>query len=230
MERTLIATTPAAMVDARFHMVDWCKARIEANEVVIADSETEHAIAVKNGWRPKAWERRMNEAKRRVDFYKKIIAALESGFYIVPNFAMHAFAIRTKAKNPSGGESDYQWEEFRQNAQILARGDGHYVSPLPAKASDREERERKDGTKYEQNVYWPEEFKEVEFPIHLAKLETMKATEKAMALQVFDEIGEARDAAQGCGDPMILGRILNPRRGRAAVTFFISWIMPLEYL
>ena len=55
----------------------------------------------------------------------------------------------------------------------------------------------------------------------------MEATERAMALKVFDELAEARDYVR-CGDPMILGHILNPRRQHPAVTFFIAWVMPLD--
>jgi hypothetical protein len=60
----------------------------------------------------------------------------------------------------------------------------------------------------------------------LAKPALMQRTATAMAQKLFDEIGVAVDSSfsgRTSGDPILLGRIRNPRRGRPDMTFFIGW-------
>lgn len=64
------------------------------------------------------------------------------------------------------------------------------------------------------------------FPLALAKPVLMERAAAAMGRKLFDEIGVAVDTqwrGRRSGDPIILGRIRNPRRGRPDITFFVGW-------
>ena len=137
-----------------------------------------------------------------------------------------AFAIRTSRVNPSGTPTKWKGTRFEQQAQVLPAGKGRYVDAAAATDSKTETITNKEGKLVKETVYFPTDFKDVMFPMEMARPEIINATEKAMALEVFDEIGIARDWRAG-GDPMILGRILHPKRNSAAATFFIAWQVPL---
>jgi hypothetical protein len=55
----------------------------------------------------------------------------------------------------------------------------------------------------------------------------MQRTAQAMALKVFDEIGVATDTVRGRsgtrGDPVLIGRILNPNPNKPALSVFLGW-------
>jgi hypothetical protein len=179
-------------------------------------------IATERKWATAAYKRRISLLQRRRAFYEKIQQALEAGYVIVPNFEMNVFAIRTDASKPKQTTSTRSWEEFRQQPRMLAAGEGDYVNPLP------EVFQKQVGQgEHTSVVYFPESFEDVDFPIALAKPALMERTAEAMAMKVFDEIGVAVDAgsriARGKGDPIILGRIRNPRENRPALTFFLAW-------
>jgi len=56
----------------------------------------------------------------------------------------------------------------------------------------------------------------------IAKPALMSKTAEAMALKIFDEIGVAVDTKGRKSDPVIIGRIKNPRQ-RPDLSFFIGW-------
>ena len=230
MERTLIATTPAAMEVACKQMAVWAKAKLADVHKELAELRQELAIAKQRKWATAGITRRLKREGKRLDFYAKIRKALEAGYYVVPNMPADAFAIRTdakKARKETTEEYVTRWD-FMQPVRMLPEGEGRYVAP---KASHRRiedtKEERSNGSTRRVKNFGSADLEPVDFPVALMKPEAMDATGKAMALKLFDEILECRDAAR-CGDPMVLGRIRNPRAGRPDLTFFIAWVMPLD--
>ena len=194
---TLIATTPHAMAGAHDQMVDWCRAKIEETEEERRELESAREIAERSNWATGTYKRRLKIAEKRIGFYRKMKAALEAGYYIVPNFIMDAFAIRTDAKRPRG-RSGHRYERFEQHPKLLAQGEGRYVSPFPSRelyAVEVDDQERQRAA--------PKAFVIPDFPVMLAKPTVMAATKRAMALQLFDEVGVSWDYA-GAADPMLL--------------------------
>lgn len=75
----------------------------------------------------------------------------------------------------------------------------------------------------------------VDFPVALVRPEILAATERAMALKIFDEIGVVHGQGtmskrQRRSDPIVIGRTLDGGKGRGYggepkhfVTFFIAW-------
>jgi hypothetical protein len=224
----LVALDRPQLESAHAQMIAWAKARRDKVDVDVDVESTSLDVAARNGWLTTPFTRRLNALARQRTFYDKIIAALEAGFAIVPNFAMNVFAIRTNAAAPRQETRDGRWNRFVQPAQLLAVGEGRYVNPEPLIVTDEQKRTNGQGNEVSTFSQWPhDEFEDVEFPLVLARPELMTSVGEAMARKLFDEIGVAVDApgraSGGRGDPILLGRLLNPRRSAPALTFFLGW-------
>jgi len=222
-----VALSPSEMTTAHEDMLRWAVSKVEEMKVQAFEFAAELDLAKRNGWRTRAFERHMKVAEARRRFYEKIVAALRAGYIVVPNFAMTVFAIRTAAGSPKGAPSAYKWDPpaFTQGAQrSLPAGAGSYVAPEPTLETWVEPAVGDDGKPFDRKWARPVDFDDVDFPLAVAKPQIMGATAQAMALQVFDEIGVTQEwAASRSGDPIVLGRLLNPRQNAPSVTFFIGW-------
>jgi hypothetical protein len=223
----LVATDDAQLRSAHGKMIDWARVRIATVEAEKTAEEESLAVAKERKWATAAFTRRIATMDKRITFYRKIESALLAGYVIVPNFEMTVFAIRTKAKAPRGGEVSRSWgNTFQQTAQQLPEGEGEYKNPLPQVWQRTDKTTDAKGEKKEVTVWWPDdEFKDIEFPITLAKPALMTKTAEAMARRIFDEVGVAVDRSNWSrrGDPIVLGRLVNPRKGASSLTFFIGW-------
>lgn len=232
----LVARDPQQMAMAKTNLAAWLRGKIqqcttEARELGDAAGE-----AVTNGWKADTLDRHEKLAKKRVDFYTKVLAAVDAGYTIVPNFPLDLFAIRVNRKTPPPKQytSGYSTEGAMQSAkeiqaQVLPVEEGRYVGTMPygLKGDYEEESGGKNVTKYFFSVT---DFTQIEFPIEAARTEVMSATAEAMALRVFDQIGICPQTRKG--DPLIIGRILGPgkRWSRKEVSFLIAWHLDLRTL
>lgn len=212
----LTATAPLEMVNAQQKLITWCDTKLsflkaESSELLEA---TDHAKKMK--WKSGTLQRQYEKSLKKISYYEKIKAALLEGFYIVPNFPIQMFAIKTKMANPKHKTLSY-WANHEQNAQELTIGSGDYQNPIPIikrkviRNSDKEE-------KYS----YPSGWDEFEFPITMAKPSIMQATTRAMALKIFDRIGIMPDIRDR--DPVIIGQIIR-KQGYSTkiVSFMIAW-------
>lgn len=209
---------------AHVQMTGWARAQQAQVSTELAEERTNLEIATKRKWATDPFKRRIARLEKRVVFFAKMGDALDAGYILIPNFDMDVFAIRTKARNPVGGTRSGRFNNFLQPAQILKKGEGRYVDPNPFVHTE-ETPDGKGGTSVHQ---WPTGIdEEISFPLAMARPMLMTKAGEAMALKVFDEIGIARDTqwrrTGTRGDPFLVGRIGNPNRQRAAVSFFIGW-------
>lgn len=222
----LAAIDNAQMRTAHAQMIDWARGKQLQCDAEKAEQQEALSVAEERKWATSAFKKRIAMLERRRVFYEKIEIALLAGYVIVPNFQMSVFAIRTKDTAPRGSVRPARWgNQFVQNPQLLKAGEGEYQNPLPPVMQRTDEvSDGKGGTK-SAKVEWPDdEFADLDFPIALAKPVLMSRTAEVMAQKVFDEIGVAVDTAtSGGADPIILGRIRNPRKGRSHISFFIGW-------
>jgi hypothetical protein len=222
-----VALSPAEMTTAHDGMRRWAESKVREMKAEVKEFQEEAAIARENKWRSGGFERHAKIAQSRLRFYQKIIDALNAGYIVVPNFAMTAFAIRTAAEAPRGGNETYTWSvpRFEQQAQPLPSGEGRYVNPVPSKETWQVQgAPDKEGKPTTHNLASPDDYVDVVFPLAVAKPQIMAAAGQAMALKVFDEIGMTDEWHNSRrGDPIVLGRLLNPRRNSPSVTFFIGW-------
>lgn len=224
MNTQIIALSPTDLAPAQQSLLGWCDQRIahwldEQREVKEA---CDHAI--QNKWKAEPFRRALQKANRKIGFYRKIRAAIEAGYLIVPNFPLELFAIRTNAESARADESTYR-KRFAQNPKHLPQGVGEYKNPLPVVYSST----RQDAKGKDEKFYWPEELsEELEIPAQLVKPEIMRAIDKARGLKLFDGIGICSDRQ---ADPIVCGQIAESSSwGAKRVTFFIAWFVDMEDL
>lgn len=239
----LSATNPEEMVECHRSAIEWAKGKIaatkaEADELVVDVNELtaayEHAKKCK--WRWDVLFAQMNKAVKRVDatlkrveYYEKLLAAFEAGYYIVPNFEVTLFAIRTDKSRPARKWARLSYSNrgnFEQEAKVLPAGEGQYVNPQPDVAKDygSEHKDEKTGvvTSGFEAIGW----KALDFPANMARLHVMDAAKKAMDHKIFDEVGFLPEDWKRNPDPLLIGRIIDPRfspYGKKRVSFIIAW-------
>lgn len=225
----LTAALPTQMVQANEALIHWCGDKIRAIRADITELAEEVAIATRNKWRTSALKKQLGLAEKRIVYFGKISQALKAGYHIVPNFPITVFAIRTE-KDPTGKPADTWWATFEQKPQVLEAGKGDYQNPFPTRYHC-EYPDEKDPTK-KKTWYYPDEWKEMEFPAAMAKPQIMRSTEEAMKLGVFDQLGVVPPARRK--DPMIIAQILDPHgtpySERNRVSFLVAWFLDTRVL
>lgn len=213
----LTATIPQEMVESQTQLIEWCNIKVASIQADVKELEQAVDHAVKSKWSASALRNQLAKAKKTLIYYVKVREALNEGYYIVPNFPVQLFAIRTKKEEPQG-YSTYWWATHEQDSQQLQQGEGEYRNPFPViqrtKSKDEQGRESVES--------YPVAWGDVEFPITMAKPVIMQATSRAMALQIFDEIGVFPPTKKE--DPVIIGRIKLKHGGISkTVSFMIAW-------
>lgn len=223
----LIATDQEQLGVAHAQMLAWVQGKQVECATELAEETEAFAVAKAHKWATAKLRRRITQLEQRQVFYAKIEEAVQAGYVIVPNFDMNVFAIRTTATDPVGVSMTWQHGRpvYPQQAELLPVGEGEYQSPNVDVGHSPEMVTKPDGTAQKTTRYWPSTFKDVEFPIALAKPMLMSRTAEVMAKKLFDEIGVAVDTrvSRRAGDPILLGVLRNPRRTRPDITFFIGW-------
>lgn len=227
MEQTtdlqLTATLPQEMIQSQAQLIQWVDKK--AQELFLDSCELKESIAIaeQNEW-PVAntLKRHYSKTIKRVQYYHKILSALKEGYYIVPNFPVHLFAIRTDKKKPAAMlKWETGWDALVQSPPLLEEGKGEYRNPRPVVYS----RMIKMADNTEKKQVWAEAWRDVDFPINMAKPVIMEVTSKAMAKKVFDQIGVFPDPWKTNDDPVIIGQIVSKTNAYSikTVSFMIAW-------
>lgn len=225
----LTALVPIEMVNAQQQLITWCDSKLmylknESNDLLGA---YEHAKKAK--WKSGTLYSQYNKSLKKISYYEKVKAALLEGYYIVPNFPIQMFAIKTKSKIVKGHSWSYWDGNFSQSAQELNIGSGEYKNPVPIieRHSSIWDKEKAMETKKAES--FPVDWDEMEFPITMAKPKIMEATSRAMALKIFDRIGIM--PATRNDDPVIIGQIFR-KNGyiEKTVSFMIAWHLDTNIL
>ncbi len=224
------ATEPAAMVAAQGKLIAWTVAKIAKTQAEAVELQDIYTNAVEKKWKSEPLKKHVNLAKNRVTYFEKILAALQAGYYIVPTFEIDVFAVRTDRQNPTSTTSEYQSGVKNISPAYWCRvGDGRYVDPQPYISEGKDEVQQRDGTKKLVSHYWASGIDEtIEFPMAMARVEVMDATKNAMDQKVFDEFGICPSRKVRNKDPMIIGRIADPRNFsntwmRKYTQFMVAW-------
>lgn len=210
----LTALLPEQMKTAQSQLIDWCanKCAYLQAEVKELEDAVFHASTMK--WATKPIKHQASKVRKRITFFEKVKAALEAGYVIVPNFPVQMFSIRTDKQSPLKMFSSSKWGSKEQSAKELPQGEGEYQNPFPVVTIDSW---KDDKGNYHHQSY-AEDWAEMEFPITMIKPEIIEATNKAMALNLFDQFGIM--PATRNEDPVIIAQIIN---GRKRVSFMIAW-------
>jgi hypothetical protein len=220
----LTATEPDEIASAQQALIAWTKQKIDSLQAERIELEDAYNHAVAQKWASGTLKRHATLATKRIEFYEKMKSALENGYVIIPNFPVTVFAIRTTKEKPLKMMASSWHASHEQKPECLAEGQGEYKNPFPTVWH----RELKDPTPTEPNrkvhEYWVDEWKDLEFPLQMSKVQIMEATSRAMALKCFDDFGIMPERKKE--DPIIVARLLDPRStkyNRRFVTFMVAW-------
>jgi hypothetical protein len=232
----VFAKNRTEMAEAQQAGVSWVSNKLAEHQAILLEAQTNLDIAKKNKWQTQGWARCVTRAKKKVEYYEKLLAGVSAGYTIIPAFPIDVFAIRTKRAYPtpmySTSRSEWSGTDKTQRGSGLALGEGeHFDSqPLVSRAVDTRTAEGKP----DWYKFWADEYQDVDFPIKMVKPAIIEEVSRAMALKIFDEIGmlpgrpafNSRNRMTLGADPIVVGRILFPRGGWSGpkvVSFLITW-------
>lgn len=226
-ELEVTAESPAEMKACHASLISWCEGKIKTVQGEADELEAAYQQAKKNAWKSSTLQKHAGLARRRVEYYSKMLVAFQAGYFLVPNFPLTVFAVRTDREYPKRIVRFDNWQNnFRQEVETLPAGEGDYQNPDPKVKTDPNNKEwnEKTGQMVAKQSYWADRFQEIEFPLNMAKPHIMEATSHAMGLKVFDQIGILPDPRPK-KDPVICGQIIDPRDPYKTrrVTFIIGW-------
>lgn len=251
-ETHLTATSPLEMQAAQTDLRAWLEQRLTILERDIIEANAALNEARRNGWGIGALTSARNRAVDEETFYNKILAAVEAGHTIIPDFAISIFAVRRSKSERSESNTWIGWpgRDTYLNRPLrpdcAPAGAGEYVNPEP------EIQEWREGTVKTDNgetIRWRirrtgRPVGPILFPKTSSRSPIMKATAAAMQDKAFDQVGVCLPvAAKGvtrqvqqntarAGDPLIIGQVLRKNEGgkQRCVSFIIAWHLNLNEL
>ena len=239
LEIHLAARSTEEMTQCQTKLRDWLTAKIRSCRHDFNELKQATDIAVERKWGSSTLKRHAALAKQRLVFYGKVLAAVEAGYTIVPNFPIDIFAVRVNKAAPAVRRY-YEDRAWRSTVDVpdvevkaLPSGEGHYVSDEPRGRTSTETIKQPDGKSDLIRTWFKvTSYGEVEFPVACARPVVMEATAQAMATKVFDAIGICPAKATR-KDPLIIGQVHRKRQGWAGpqvVSFLIAWHLDLRTL
>jgi hypothetical protein len=239
LEVHLAARNTEEMGLASKQLTEWLTAKIKAVKHEAAELTDAYEIAVERKWGSTILKRHSQLAAVRVIFYEKVLAAVEAGYTIVPNFPVDLFAIRVKREAPVREtiHEDSSWRSSPSPPLVktlaLPASEGRYVADVTKGDTNTEKVKSAEGKELIRKRFTVREYGEVEFPIACARPVVMEAAAQAMALNVFDAIGicPQRNVRK---DPLIIGQIRLHKQRKwgepPLVSFLIAWHLDLRTL
>jgi len=225
---SLVALTPGDMTHTQQALSAWCTRKVAAVQTELADLEEHLLIAKANGWRLSGLQSSINRSEKRVEYYRRMKAAVDEGFVLVPNFPAEVLAVRVREDAAPHVVTQSQWSSaLHAKPQQLPAGEGRYVDDrIPHR--DESFDEVIDGKTKTVRQFVGDEYDDVvDFPFKGVKPAVLDAVGRAMSLKVFDRISLVRN--QGT-DPIFIGELIDPRGNDRRVTFFIAWWLNTEDL
>lgn len=254
-ETHLVATDPVQMQAAQGDLKAWLNQRLDVLERDIVEANAALNEARRNGWATAALTAARNRAVDDETFYNKILAAVEAGYTIIPDFPIQVFAVRRGDDPKHEGETYIgvrTADETRMGRLVESDcapvGVGDYRDPRPATSTSVRENtlatpENKQPRYYTTVHRYSHPAAPISFPATSARSPVMRATAKAMGEKTFDQVGiclpttavaGGRQVQRGAraGDPLIIGQILRKRVGsqQKCVSFIIAWHLDLNTL
>lgn len=223
--KMLVALSPQEVPAAQQQLKAWCEQKIASLVEQAKELCESIAIAEKQRWQRSTLKKHLKLNEDEQTYYRKILAAVEEGYLIVPNFDVEIMAVRV-SEGAVPPESRARWRPTglqRADPELLPVGEGEYVNPAPVAVRRSVPEPNEQNPKNRESYYFnTDEFRDMQFPVVGVKPIILDATALALSRKVFDSIGVVTGRKQ---DPVVIGTIYNPRdRYRnKRVSFFIAW-------
>lgn len=240
MPTSLVALSSADLPDTQQQIRQWCHTRIVQLGSELRDYRQNLRQAQQMHWKRSSWVRLVSRTKQQMLYYVKIKTAVAAGYVVIPNFPAEVMAVRVAERGgPGYATGSYPTRINEAKADLnLPPGDGRYVDEmLPTYDSSYNQTVQGKETKVPQVTRTGKYNPIPDFPLALVKPIVLEATQRAMALNIFDRIGLAHGGsnmskARRKSDPLVVGQILDPRDKyrEKRVTFFVAWWINVEDL
>lgn len=257
-ETHLVATSPAQMQAAQGDLRAYLEEKLATIEREIIEANAALNEARRNSWSTTALTSARNRLVDDETYYNKVLAAVEAGHTIIPDFPVEVFAIR-RAEDPRQQTQTYTGIHNATSTGMgqpvppdyAPAGAGSYRNPQPATWDTTRENthatpENKQPRYYTTVTRYGHPVGPITFPLMTARSPIMRATAAAMKDKVFDQIGvchpviadaataarRADTRARRLGDPLVIGQVLRKRVGsqQKCTSFIIAWYLNLEEL
>lgn len=229
-----IASTQVELPLIQSQLKSWCVDKL--NEVRQSQAELQLAYeeAKAHKWKSSAIGSAAKRELQRVQFYEKMLAALEAGYMLFPPIdEVDVIAIRTnKERHPHRDDEHRAYStpfNYLTTSELPPVGKGEYRDPVQRWqrwGTVTVSKKRDDGSTYQQkeNNFRPlDVMGKPVFPLVMARVQCVNVTNAAMEKKLFDDIAIYPRRARK--DPVILGRIHDPHdpNTRRVFNFLISW-------
>ena len=223
MSESLIALSPADLAPAQTELIGWCDRKIAAVQQELSDLQTNLELATEQGWKHRCVDASLHRPAKRVLYYQNLKAAVAAGYLIVPNFPVSGFAVRVQREKQREATVDYEFEQNYKTArpELLPAGEGRYVDEQLFTIDQSYDEHLPDGKVKHVSRYVSADYDVVDFPVVAVKPAILEATQRAMALKIFDQMGVVTN--QSGRDPIVVGQLIDPRGKGGLATFFIAW-------
>ena len=242
---TVMARNPEEMAQAQAALVRTVEGRIQAcgEELRNAEENLEHARKLKI--KTAGWQREVRRYKSYRTYYEKVLAALQAGYFIVPEMPISIISVRTNRTRPSDMKVRSCGMLVKDEPPAcLPAGEGEYVAPEVEVDHTVRRVVNKDGKEaYVKEVQgWA--LKVPDFPLKAVRPQILSELSRAQQLKIFDLIGILpADRKTSKRDPMIVGVITTQRErsdggyrpqledlktGHKRLFFLLKWWLDLE--
>lgn len=221
-ETHLVATSPVQMEAAQGDLKAHLEQKLTTIERDIIEANAALNEARRNGWATGALTSARNRLVDDETYYNKILAAVEAGHTIIPEFPIEVFAVRRneseKRQTQTFRDVVHPGNTFLGNAaepDCAPSGAGEYRNPQP-ETLDRTWENKAPGAQDRGEPRWYTNVTRtgrpvgpITFPSMTARSPIMRATAKAMEDKVFDQVGVCLPVQKAAK-----GRVIRPQPRR----------------
>lgn len=225
--RVLAALSAGEMPAVQAQLTGWLTRKLDAIKTDISMFEENIRVAERSNMKTGAFKNVLARSRRLFNYYEKLKIAVSEGFVIIPDLQATTIAVRVDRATPKRIDTGSHWQAQTATPEpSLPAGAGRYVDDENVTESYQVDGVDYQGKPRKEDRYYASEFdEEIDFPMLVVKPVVLEATQRAMALNVFDKIGVVGARRK---DPLVIGEILGPN-GKKQV-FFIAWWLDPETL
>ena len=227
MGTILVATNANELAESQRTLIEKFEA---AKQTAIAEAaETKDACerAITAGMSRSQMTNLMRRASARVGYLSRCLAALKSGYAMMPDMPGQLFAVRVGEGRPRRRTAGARWSIRDVRPHGLPAGEGQYVNPEHAMVKNERTRTTNDGREVDDSTFTVSGYFDLEtLSAKFTRPQVIERISDALQDRVFDELQlvGASGSAVPNRDPIVLGRVVDPVN-RIAAAFLVAWFV-----